>query len=251
MGAFDEVMAAIWKGHDPYAGFPLDAWPADTRGWNSTHPWLAEAVAARRPRLIVEVGVWRGGSVLTMADALRDAGVEGCIVAVDTWLGSVEHWAKMPSFPANLNVAQGQPRQMQVFLGNVIRAGHAGRVVPLPMDSLNAAQLLRHYGLRPDLLHLDAGHDQISVGADLAAWWPLLQPGGVLIGDDYHATGGWPGVRKAFHAFFGARGLMPLEHTGGKCRVTKRGRAGGAPPPPDSAARGPSAPGSAGAGCPG
>jgi hypothetical protein len=29
MGAFDEALAAIWKGHDPYAGFPLDAWPAE------------------------------------------------------------------------------------------------------------------------------------------------------------------------------------------------------------------------------
>ena len=227
MGAFDEVMEAVWKGHDPYAGFPLDDWPEDRRGWNSEHPWLGDSVTTLRPRIVVEVGVWRGGSALTMADSLRDNGIDGCVIAVDTWLGSVEHWTMMPAFPANLNVAQGQPRQMQTFLGNVIRAGHAGRVVPLPIDSLNGAAVLRHYRIRPELLHVDAGHDLLSVSADLEAWWPLLRPGGMLIGDDYHATGGWPGVRKAFHRFFRPRGLMPFEHRDGKCRITKPAHSGG------------------------
>ena len=105
-------------------------------------------------------------------------------------------------------------------MGNVIRAGHAGRVVPLPMDSLNAARLLAHHGLRPDVIHVDAGHDLLSVSSDLSAWWPLLVPGGLLIGDDYRVDGRWPGVRQAFDGFFAPMGL-PLEHRRGKCRVRK------------------------------
>jgi hypothetical protein len=60
------------------------------------------------------------------------------------------------------------------------------------------------------------------VTADLRAWWPLLAPGGVFIGDDYP---GWVSVQKSFDDFFGALGLspLPIENDGIKCRVRKPG----------------------------
>jgi len=220
--AFDELLAAIWRGHDPYAGFDEAAHAPDRQGWNSRHPYLADAVATLRPRIIVEVGVWKGGSVLTMADALRDHGVDGCIVAVDTWLGSVEHW-RARQFPDNLAIRHGQPGLMGIFMGNVIRAGHARRVIPLPLDSVNASALLRACRVAPDLLHIDAGHDQRSVVADLEQWWPMLKPGGMLIGDDYNPAPSphWAEVRQGFDEVFGRLGLTPLENAAGKCRVSK------------------------------
>ncbi len=36
-----------------------------------------------------------------------------------------------------------------------------------------------------DFAYIDAGHDVESVRADLAAWLPLVKPGGILAGHDY------------------------------------------------------------------
>jgi len=71
-----------------------------------------------------------------------------------------------------------------------------------------------------DLIHLDAGHDYRSVTADLEAWWPLLRPGGILIGDDYNRDGARPEVRQAFDDFFGRRSLGFVD-TEAKCLIRK------------------------------
>ena len=38
------------------------------------------------------------------------------------------------------------------------------------------------------LVHIDAAHDYASVSEDIRAWWPLLRPGGTLLGDDFTAS---------------------------------------------------------------
>ena len=44
-------------------------------------------------------------------------------------------------------------------------------------------------------LYIDAGHEYEHVTADLKAWWPVLKPGGMMFGDDYHLQ--WIGVVRA------------------------------------------------------
>ena len=95
-------------------------------------------------------------------------------------------------------------------------------VVPLPLDSSNAMHVLRHLNLRPQVIHIDGAHDETSVSLDLQAWWPLLETGGVLIGDDYRIDGAWPGVRQAFDKFAERFELGTIEQTYGKCRLHKK-----------------------------
>lgn len=100
----------------------------------------------------------------------------------------------------------------------------AERVIPLPLDSVNAAALMRLRGVTADVIHLDAGHEEASVAADLRAWWPVLRPGGLFIADDYDSLGGkFPGVTRAVDAFciaFGVRGPWSFQ---GKCKFIKSG----------------------------
>jgi len=49
-----------------------------------------------------------------------------------------------------------------------------------------------------DLVFVDAAHSEAAVAADLAAWAPLVRPGGVLAGHDYCQA--FPGVIRAAHA---------------------------------------------------
>ena len=60
----------------------------DDQGWNSDHIFLADTMTREKPRVVVELGVWKGASTMTMAATLRDEGIDGCVVAVDTGLGS-------------------------------------------------------------------------------------------------------------------------------------------------------------------
>ncbi len=61
-----------------------------------------------------------------------------------------------------------------------------------------------------DFVYLDARHDEPSVADDLACWWPLVRPGGVIAGHDYLdgvIPAGDFGVKSAVDRFFGEHGV--------------------------------------------
>jgi Methyltransferase domain len=209
----------LWRGNDPLHHFPGNLFEYDLQGWNSQHSYLAEAITELRPPAIVEIGVWKGGSTIFMANEAKSLGLDSVVVAVDTWLGSSEHW--LTDNFAQMSFLNGYPALYYKFLSNVIRAGVTKYILPIPVDSLNAAEILKSLGFKPWIIHLDGGHDYESVTADLRAWWPLLVNGGLFIGDDYFTTGMWIDVKRAFDDFFRPLNLLPLENMNGKCRIRK------------------------------
>ena len=80
-------------------------------------------------------------------------------------------------------------------------------VVPLPATSTTAAALFAAATLSADLIHLDAAHEYADVAQDIRVWWPLVRPGGVLLGDDYD-PGTWPGVVRAVNEFAAREGVL-------------------------------------------
>jgi predicted O-methyltransferase YrrM len=153
--------------------------------------------------MIVELGTWKGGSALHMCDLADRLGLSGVVVVcVDTWLGNSWHWmeSRLPeSFPS-LNCRHGFPHIYLQFLANVLRTGHADKVVPLPNTTDVAAEIFREVGGGPiDLLYVDANHTEQAVSSDLAQWWPMVRPGGIVFGDDFIAD--YPGVEQAVRRF--------------------------------------------------
>jgi Methyltransferase domain len=150
---------------------------------------LSEAIAELRPKIIVEVGVWKGMSTLHMAQTVKALELDCAIIAVDTWLGSAEHW-----LGASLPRKGGYPTAYFTFMANVLAHKQQDVVVPMPLDSVNAASVMQYLKVASDIIHLDAGHDYCSTRCDLVAWWPVLRGGGILIEDDYYTDGSWPGT---------------------------------------------------------
>ncbi|MBK3400896.1 MULTISPECIES: class I SAM-dependent methyltransferase [Methylobacterium] len=215
------IIDALWHGRDPFANPPEALRALDLQGWRSIHPYLEEAVREWRPGTVVEIGAWKGASVLYLARTMAEHAVSGTVIAVDTWLGAVDHWAD-PALFAELSPEHGYPSLYRTFLANVLHEGMAERVVPLPLDSVNAAELMRLRGLSADVIHLDAGHEESSVAADLRAWWPVLRPGGLFIADDYDSQGGkFPGVARAVDAFCAEHGLAGPWSLRGKAKFVK------------------------------
>lgn len=185
-------------GADIYAGFsPIS--PKDLQGWNSQHPALEREISARRPRIIIDVGVWKGASTINMAKRLRDLGVDGAVIAVDTFLGSSEHWnrGRPDRIFEDLKLHHGWPSLYWQFLSNVMHEEVSAVVVPLSQTSENAAVILQRLDVKADIIHIDAAHEYEAVLRDARIYWNLLKPGGVLIGNDYP----WLGVARAAHEF--------------------------------------------------
>ena len=205
----------------------LEDRPLDAQGWNSEHAYLGRAISEVRPRMVVEIGVWKGGSVMTMARALQTVGLDGVVIAVDTWRGSSEHWLANQGdwgldIADDLGFDRGSSRLYEKFIANVRAAGLQNYVVPLPLDSINAAEVLKQVGFRFGVMHLDGGHDYDSVTADLRLWWPLVDSGGILICDDYYPNEGfWPDVRRAVDEFAAMGSVVAFEHGGGKAMLRK------------------------------
>jgi len=194
----------LLHGDDIYTGF-ADFLPEDLQGWNSVNPVFPAIMQSAGPAVLIDVGVWKGGSTLYLADLLREQGIDGAVIAVDTFLGSPEHWDRAGPFSDGLVKRHGLPVLYQQFISNVLHRGHAGRVVPLAQSSENAAVILRRAGVTAGLIHIDAAHEYDAVRRDLSAYWELLQPGGYLVGDDYLPI--WPDVIRAADDFAAELGL--------------------------------------------
>lgn len=175
--------------------FELPDFEPNIVGWNSEAPIFRELIERIKPTTIIEVGAWYGASTITMADAVKELGLDAKIISIDTWLGSLEHWEEYFDM---LQVTNGYPAFYYQFKTNIISKGHQDIVQTLPMPSLQAARLLRRQKVKAQLIYLDASHEYSDVYFDLDAYTELLAPGGVIFGDDYT---GWNGVRWAVDDF--------------------------------------------------
>jgi hypothetical protein len=187
---------------DPYAGFNAEEHPEDLQGWASTDPIFEDAIRAVRPDLIIEVGSWKGASAIHMADLCRAMALGTKILCVDTWLGSPEHLLPPPDrdhWRTSLKIKHGFPQLYFTFLANVVRHGHTERILPLPLPSESAAEVLGQLGVEGDIIYIDAAHEYAPARRDYEAFWPLVSDRGAMIGDDY--AGKFAGVTNAANDF--------------------------------------------------
>lgn len=201
----------VWDGYSPKG--PMSE---RIQGWNGDHPSLARLASSLPEVVVVDVGVWKGQSTINMGNAMRHADRNGCVIGIDTFLGSAEHWTMTGMY--SFSRINGLPDLYATFMDNVYHADLRGFVVPLPQTSSVAAILLSNAGIMPDIVHIDAAHDYEDVLRDAKMFWELLRPGGHLVGDDYVKV--WPGVIKAAGEFSAMVG-QPLSIEGPKWILQK------------------------------
>lgn len=217
----DELNQKIWGNYSPFIGFPNRLIERDSQGWSSGHPFLTEVIQEKRPQIIIEMGVWKGGSVITMGNKLKELKIDGAIIAVDTWLGAWDHWIE-PNLKNELCFQNGYPRLFDKFLTNIINAELTDYVIPFPLDSVNAYHVIKARDIYADVIHIDGGHDYTAVQIDVNFWWKRLKKGGVMIIDDYNENGQfWPEVFEAVNDFLKENAHTDFSFKEGKCRFTK------------------------------
>lgn len=184
------------------------------------------AMLPDRSPVIVEVGSWKGKSACVMASLLDELSQEyhdiksraqnvpvnsvfdnAKIVCVDTWLGAAEfNGPRTPSDKRYLMPINGYPQIYYQFLSNVVNENLDDRIVPFPQTSTNAARFFEKHDVKADLIYVDASHEYVDVLADLNAWYPRLNEGGIMFGDDFCAY--WSGVIRAVTEFAAQNDLM-------------------------------------------
>ena len=141
---------------------------------------LGHLILLARPRVIVELGVFRGTTTRFMLEFLE--------------LNNIR--CKVVGFDAYEQVSLESLSQNDWFA----RAAAEGRFEPvkgwLP-DSLR--EWLARTDERIDLVLDDATHQFGSVSAQLRLLWPRLSHHGYFVADDYSSS--WPGVRYAVDRF--------------------------------------------------
>lgn len=186
-------------GHAPMPDAILLDALSGVEGWTAPFEaeWLRE-LARRAPGDVVEIGSWKGRSTIALGIGVTERG-EGLVWAVDHHRGSAEHRARL-----------GEVNTYPEFRTNIARAGLLTRVVPMVMESEEAARriVLGSVGL----LFVDGSHDYESVANDIARWTPSLRPEASVVFDDM----AFPGVQQAIYdAAIGPSGrFRPVEITG-------------------------------------
>lgn len=93
-------------------------------------------------------------------------------------------------------------RSMDMMMAMLMVRPHTSRVRFLKCASYEAATYFRRGEPLPSevgFVYLDADHSYEAVREDLLLWWPLIQPGGLLAGDDFGVQ--HPGVKEAVIEF--------------------------------------------------
>lgn len=195
-----------------YSGLDLHGLQTDIQGWESYHSVFPYVINTFKPQLVIEVGTWKGASVINMCNLSRQAGIETNFICIDTWLGSNSSLWLQPEYRESLMLAGGYPTMYRQFIRNIIDANVADMIYPLPMTSTSASDLLNAMDIQADAIYIDAGHEEDEVTMDLKRYYELLKPNGVLFGDDY--TSAWPGVVAAVDKFSSERRLKLLTQSG-------------------------------------
>ena len=143
---------------------------------------LVEQCSRRCTGAVLEVGAWRGGSSALMALRLRAAGDQRRVYVADTFAGVVK-----------------AGEQDSYYRGGEHADTSVDRVARF-LDDLSLHQCVVLPGMFPDetarditdssfaLCHIDA--DVYQSARDVFFWvWPMLQPGGVVVFDDYGFLG--------------------------------------------------------------
>jgi predicted O-methyltransferase YrrM len=125
-----------------------------------------------KPVRILEIGSWEGRSALFFLNYLP----RRCIVCNDTFEGNVEHHLD-PHFQPLVRKAEAH------FDFNL--AAFADRIEKIKGSSTIVLPTLGISGRRFDLAYVDGSHMAADVYGDAVLTWSMMEPGGLVIFDDY------------------------------------------------------------------
>ena len=123
----------------------------------------------------VEIGAWKGQSIIYLAQELQNLGKHGVkLFAVDTFKGEPNYIEEVQRLGGSV---------LAEFNFNTKAADVDEMIIVIPNDSVEASRLFDNESLAG--VFLDGSHEHEHVKADIAAWLPKVKDGGIFAGHDY------------------------------------------------------------------
>jgi predicted O-methyltransferase YrrM len=162
---------------------------------NSRCNAIKDAVISTNARICVEIGVFRGSSLMCFAEALEDT--RGHVFGIDPYeIDALKNQVpdkKMHDYIYNtLFTEQKVLDDMRSELIETIKVNNLEKTVSLIREKSKDAYPSMEE-LLIDVLHIDGNHDYKYVSQDIILYLPLVRKGGYIIMDDTK----WAGVDKA------------------------------------------------------
>lgn len=185
----------------------LELLPEDNQGWNGNSYVFEQLIQQTSPSIIVEVGSWKGQSAINMGKAVKKLNLLTKIYCIDTWLGAIEFLTNLKDTPErDLLLKNGYPQVYYQFLSNVVHNKLEGVIIPIPNTSITGFKYLKYYNITPQLIYIDASHEEEDVYIDIKNYYSLLPKDGIIFGDDYND---WQGVKNAVNKFSNENKINP------------------------------------------
>lgn len=147
--------------------------------FNFEHFYATVADNMEDGAIAVEVGVFKGKSILYLAERLLGRGIRADLYAVDTFEGD------------EVLAYEQKGKILLDYLQNVYPMRE--HITTIIQPSVQAAKSFADASL--DFVFIDAAHDYANVCADIKAWRPKVRKGGMLAGHDYHHPPVYEAVR--------------------------------------------------------
>jgi hypothetical protein len=177
----------------------LEILPEDLQGWNGDSIFFNKIIMEIKPKLVIEVGSWKGLSAINMAKTIKENKLSSKIYCVDTWLGALEFWDDLYDTPErDLLLKNGYPQIYYQFLSNVVHNNVQDIILPFPITSTIAYRFFSKKNISADVIYIDGSHEEQDVLIDIENYYKLLNDGGVIFGDDYF---NFVGVANAVNTF--------------------------------------------------
>lgn len=136
--------------------------------WTDNLHFAYDAVAALRPKVLVELGTDRGESYFTFCQSVAENQAGTRCFSVDTWRGD-QHAGDYDE--TTFAEVSGHNEQHYAAFSTLLRCTFDEALAEFEPATI-------------DLLHLDGLHTEEAVRHDLESWLPKLRPGAILLMHD-------------------------------------------------------------------
>jgi hypothetical protein len=197
------------------------------KSWSTKIPHIKKYVEEKFTdnqieKIIVEIGVQGGGSLLQTFDLIENKNVK--LFGIDIW--EKGFWGGRNGLPTDLFTDESLDKvdsllkECRTNLMNILSIYDRRNQVELINGSSTDHNIISRFDNESiDLLYIDGDHGFQGCYLDLVNWYPKVKIGGCIINDDY---GGGDGVKKAVDQFIEDIGEKELVFDGWQTYFTKK-----------------------------
>ena len=173
----------------------------DQGGWchDEKRNFIHTLVNLTLSKVCVEIGVYKGSSLLSFAEVLEKNG--GTIVGIDPWsyeMSKNELWDKEYENYMYNELLKGQETFDKLYdsVCEIIQDNDLSKTISLIRKP--SQDVFNNFDIESiDILHIDGNHNEMNASRDILLYLPLIKKNGYIIMDDSN----WDGVNNAINKF--------------------------------------------------